>query len=114
MGGIVNVAVAGTSIPVKFTVGGKRWIQILATSPSSLPVACPAGMPEHVIRPGISGSSGLRSQGYSYTYVWKTNASWVGTCRKFVLTLADGSVHEALFRFTGASFVTRSALILGR
>jgi hypothetical protein len=31
--------------------------------------------------------------------VWKTSKAWAGTCRKFVLTLADGTVHSALFRF---------------
>jgi hypothetical protein len=37
----VNVVTAGTSVPVKFTVGGKRWIQILGSnSPSSEPAAC--------------------------------------------------------------------------
>ena len=34
-----------------------------------------------------------------FNYVWKTDPSWSGTCRKFVLTLVDGSTHEALFSF---------------
>jgi hypothetical protein len=54
------------------------------------------------VLPLITGSSGLRSLGYSYTYVWRTSASWAGTCRKFVLALSDGSTHEALFRFMAA------------
>jgi Trehalose utilisation len=110
----VNVVTAGTSVPVKFTVGGKRWIQILGSnSPSSEPAACPTGTPEYTVRPGVSGPSGLRSMGYSYTYVWKTNASWAGTCRRFILTLADGSTHEAMFRFKAASRVSTAARILG-
>jgi hypothetical protein len=36
-----------------------------------------------------------------YTYVWKTSADWAGTCRSFVVTLVDGSKHEARFHFTG-------------
>jgi hypothetical protein len=99
----VNVVLAGSAVPIKFTVGGYRGQQVLgAVAPTSEPVACPAGASEHSIRPGIAGSAGLRSLGYSYTYVWKTNPSWAGTCRKFVLTLIDGSVHEALFRFWAA------------
>ncbi|HEX6433022.1 MAG TPA: PxKF domain-containing protein [Gemmatimonadales bacterium] len=110
----VNVVTAGTSVPVKFTVGGKRWIQILASnSPSSEPAVCPTGTPEHTVRPGVSGSSGLRSMGYSYAYVWKTNPGWAGTCRRFILTLADGSRHEAMFRFKAASRVSTAARILG-
>jgi hypothetical protein len=44
-------------------------------------------------------SSGLRAEGDKYTYVWKTSSAWAGTCRKFVLTLADGTSHAALFKF---------------
>jgi hypothetical protein len=44
-------------------------------------------------------SSGLRAEGHKYTYVWKTNSSWAGSCRKLVITLADGTSHAALFRF---------------
>jgi hypothetical protein len=47
--------------------------------------------------------SGLRADGYKYTYVWQTDRRWVGTCRKLVLTLADGTTHEALFRFVKKS-----------
>ncbi|HEX2251032.1 MAG TPA: PxKF domain-containing protein [Gemmatimonadales bacterium] len=98
----VNVLMAGSAVPIKFTVGGYRGQQVLGQSPRSVEVTCPAGTPETIIRPGIAASSGLRSLGYSYTYVWKTNPSWAGTCRKFILTLIDGSVHEALFRFAAA------------
>ena len=44
-------------------------------------------------------SSGLRAEGEKYTYVWKTSSAWAGTCRKFVLTLVDGTSHAALFKF---------------
>jgi hypothetical protein len=98
----VNVLMAGSGVPIKFTVGGYRGQQVLGQNPSSVEVTCPAGAPEGFVRPGIAKSSGLRSLGYSYTYQWKTNPSWAGTCRRFILTLVDGSVHEALFRFTPA------------
>jgi hypothetical protein len=102
----VNVVMAGSAVPIKFTVGGYRGEQVLGQSPSSVELTCPAGAPEATIKPGIAGSSGLRSLGYSYTYVWRTNPSWAGTCRKFILTLVDGSVHEALFRFAPAPRIT--------
>jgi hypothetical protein len=46
---------------------------------------------------------GLRQDGAKskFKYIWKTDRSWTGTCRKLVLTLADGSSYEALFRFPG-------------
>jgi hypothetical protein len=34
-----------------------------------------------------------------YTYAWKTEASWVGTCQEVTLGLRDGSEHVARFRF---------------
>jgi hypothetical protein len=97
----VNAAIAGSAIPIKFTIGGYRGLRVLQTEPSSVQVACPAGAPQSLVVPRLTRSNGLHSVGYSYTYVWKTSASWGGTCRKFVLTLADGSTHEATFRFLG-------------
>ena len=35
-----------------------------------------------------------------YQYVWKTDKKWANHCRQFRLTLNDGSVHVALFKFT--------------
>jgi hypothetical protein len=66
---------------------------------------------------GTLSRSGLQSRGYSYTYNWKTNPAWAGTCRKFVLTLSDGSTHEALFRFPAKAAVPVGAAVrrvLGR
>ena len=98
----VNTTTAGGAVPVKFTLGLYRGLRVLQVDPSSTPVACPVGAPENPVRPGIAGKSGLKALGYSYTYVWRTNPSWAGSCRKFVLTLADGSMHEAMFRFHSA------------
>jgi MBG domain-containing protein/trehalose utilization protein len=95
----VNTVQAGSAIPVKFTVGGYRGKNVLQQAPSAVEVACPAGAPENAVRPGLAGVPGLRSLGYSYNYVWKSSPVWAGTCRKLVVTLADGSTHEALFRF---------------
>ena len=55
--------------------------------------------------------------GSSYTYTWKTSPSWGGTCRRLIVTLADGSTHEALFSFTKPAAATTSSnakRILGR
>jgi hypothetical protein len=109
----VNTVLAGSAIPVKFTVGGYRGQNILLETPSSVEVACPAGAPENAVRPGLAGVAGLRSLGYSYNYVWKTNPSWAGTCRRFVLKLADGSTHEVMFRFSVAPTSSAARRILG-
>jgi trehalose utilization protein len=115
----VNVLTAGSSVPMKFTVGGFAGMQILSAvaSPSSVEVQCSSNATENSIRMGTLARSGLRSGGYSYTYVWKTNPAWAGTCRKFVLTLSDGTTHEALFRFPARVAVPAGAAarrIIGR
>jgi MBG domain len=110
----VNSTQAGSSIPVKFTVGGYRGQNVLRELPTSVQVACPAGAPDNAVRPGLAGVAGLRSLGYSYNYVWKTSSSWAGTCRKLVVTLADGSTHEAMFRFAAAPKGPSVRRILGK
>lgn len=35
----------------------------------------------------------------TYSYVWKTDSAWSGTCRTFNMALDDGSVHQSTFRF---------------
>ena len=34
-----------------------------------------------------------------YSYIWKTNKAWAGTCRQLLVTLDDGTVHKAYFKF---------------
>jgi hypothetical protein len=35
-----------------------------------------------------------------YTYVWKTEKAWAGTCHQLVVSLTDGTFHRADFKFT--------------
>jgi hypothetical protein len=46
-----------------------------------------------------TSNSGLSFGGGQYTYVWKTDKSWKGQCRRFTLTLIDGTTHAADFKF---------------
>ena len=99
----VNVANAGRAIPIKFSLGGDRGMSIFAAgSPSSQRIACDNGAPLSTVTetatPGASTLSYDAATG-RYTYVWKTDVAWAGTCRQFVLTLADGTSHPASFRF---------------
>ena len=47
----------------------------------------------------MATNSGLsyHSDGDQYSYVWKTDKSWAGSCRQLTLRLADGP--QALFQF---------------
>ena len=34
-----------------------------------------------------------------YSYVWKTDSSWAGTCRSLLLSFGNGSQQTATFQF---------------
>jgi hypothetical protein len=46
---------------------------------------------------GTTFSYDPKSDQYSYT--WKTDSSWKGTCRVFTATLNDNTQHLAFFNF---------------
>jgi hypothetical protein len=101
---VVNRLKAGVSVPVKFSLGGDRGLDIVAVnSPTSRIVSCQVGVAvgdvEQTATAGQSELSFDETTGL-YTYVWKTDKSWAGQCREFTLTLADGTSHNAMFLFT--------------
>jgi len=98
----VNRMRAGRSVPLIFAVQGSEGRSVVQGSPTSTEVVC-SGTPieREVKETGNAETSRLRARGVWFTYVWKTDADWAGTCRSFVLTLVDGSKHEARFHFTG-------------
>ena len=78
-------------MPVKFDLGGDRGLLVVAAGyPKSFEVACPNGadpvnvIPETAITAGTSGLTYDAATGL-YTYVWKTDRGWSGTCRQLVL-----------------------------
>jgi hypothetical protein len=96
----VNVVQAGRSVPVRFAVEGPDGSQVQPGSPTSVEVSCPAAVAEKGINETVtSQGSRLQRLGSQYTYMWSTNPSWAGRCRKLIVTLVDGSTHEAVFRF---------------
>ena len=99
--GMVNVAKAGSAIPVKFTLGGDQGLGVLAAGyPRSVQVACVASDPVDAIEEtDTAGASSLSFADGQYHYVWKTEKGWSGTCRQFVVKLRDNTLHHATFRF---------------
>jgi MBG domain-containing protein/thrombospondin type 3 repeat protein len=106
---VFNKMRAGESVALRFSVDGYQGATVLkAGSPTSVEVSCRAARSENEIEEHEAGRRGLHGEGrYKYKYVWKTNPGWAGTCRKLVLTLVDGSTHEALFRFKKKHGVNR-------
>ena len=101
---VLNAVNAGRAIPVKFSLGGNRGLDILAAgSPSSGSIACSATAStvpiEQTVSAGASSLSYDRTTG-QYVYVWKTDKAWAGSCRQLSIRLIDGTTHKASFRFT--------------
>jgi hypothetical protein len=99
----VNLATAGSSIPLKFRLGGDHGLDVVAAGyPASVRVDCDTRDPTDVIEQTVAaGNSALTydSATDTYTYAWKTDRRWSGTCRQLSLVLTDGTVHRAEFRF---------------
>jgi hypothetical protein len=99
--GQTNMAQAGRAIPMKFSLNGDQGLDIIASGyPKSQPIACNGANGDELVTETAGNSSlSYDSQNDEYTYVWKTERSWSGQCRLFVLELDDGTQHTALFQF---------------
>ena len=109
--GTLNVADAGSTVPLKFTIAGSTGLDVLASnSPFSRKVDCATlRVPssgafitprEYPVATETPGNSGLTTNGSGqYHYNWKTELAWVDSCREVVVTRADGIQHRAFFRF---------------
>lgn len=99
---VVNVAKAGSAIPVKFSLGGNQGLDIFAAgSPASQQVTCDSGAPVDDIEQTVSpGDATLTYDPATnqYTYVWKTTKSWAGTCRRLTVAFNDGTQQYANFK----------------
>jgi probable HAF family extracellular repeat protein len=100
---VQNVMQAGRAIPVQFSLHGDQGPNIFAAGyPKSVVVACDAGAQvDDSAATLIAGTSGLSydAQTDQYTYVWKTEKSWAGSCRQLQVQLNDGTTHRANFLF---------------
>lgn len=99
---VVNVVKAGSTVPLKFGLGGDHGLDIFAPGyPASVRKPCdgaPAEVLEETATPGAAQLTFDPGTG-RYHYNWKTDRSWAGTCRQLVLRFADGSQAVAEFRF---------------
>ncbi|AMY08736.1 Endonuclease/Exonuclease/phosphatase family protein [Luteitalea pratensis] len=101
--GAVSEVKAGSSVPLKFSLGGDKGLNIFAAgSPSSAPIACGTNPP--VVAGDTIATAGGSDLTYDpdsghYTLVWKTLKEWAGTCRRLTLRFTDGSWQRADFIF---------------
>jgi hypothetical protein len=99
-----NAANAGSSIPVKFNLGGDMGLNIFKPGyPKAKPISCTSTSQtgtsiEQTITAGGSGLSYDPVSG-QYTYVWKTSKAWSGLCFTFDLVLIDNTDHTFNVQF---------------
>jgi len=100
---VLNLVSAGSSVPVRFSLGGYQGLSIFAAgSPSSILIKCSNRDPvDPIEESGSANSSSLAYQAGNnqYVYTWATDKKWARTCRQFVMKLVDGTEHRANFEF---------------
>jgi len=99
----LNQLAAGAGVPVKFGLGADYGLNIFAEGyPKSTKISCDTRLPTDPVEVTATVTkSGLTYDAASglYTYVWKTERAWKGTCRELNLKLADGTDHLVKFEF---------------
>jgi predicted extracellular nuclease len=98
----LNDVTAGAMVVLKFALAGDQGMDILESGyPASAQFACGTAPPQDASQP--TAGQGLQFDPATglYSYLWKTDKAWAGTCRTFVLTLVDGTSHVADMRFRG-------------
>jgi Tol biopolymer transport system component len=102
-GGAVNVANAGSTVPLKWRVLDAAGAPVTSLSSVRVTVvahSCSSTAPEDMLEEVATGPSGLQNQGDGYyQFNWATQKSFARTCRTLRLDTGDGVVHTAEFRF---------------
>ena len=92
---------AGTSVPIRFSLGGFRGLDVLASVPSFQRTNCTGGAPIGPPIPAAAGEPFSYDAGSdTYSFVWKTQKAWANWCGTLTLELADGTAEEVRVRFT--------------
>jgi hypothetical protein len=98
-----NSAKAGSTVPVKFSLGGNRGVTGIfkSGSPSASPVACSSTAPIAEVEETTTLTSSLTYDATSgqYQFNWKTAKNLAGTCQRLDVTFFDGTTYSALFTF---------------
>lgn len=94
-------ASAGLNANVRFRLGGNMGLGILkAGSPVSRTVNCTTLAPLGTFEPTVAATAlTYVASTASYSYFWRTNRAWSGSCRELVLRFIDGSQQRAVYRF---------------
>jgi hypothetical protein len=103
--GVFNKAKVGSTVPVKFSLGGDQGMAIFAQGYPmvSKPIACGVNPAVDTIEEyaPTGTTSGLKYDATAgqYIYNWKTDGVKATECRQLIVKLADGTVKTANFNF---------------
>jgi hypothetical protein len=99
----LNAVKAGSSVPLKFSLGGDKGLAILAAGfPMSVEFDCATHELKGArVATKTAGKSGLTYDASTgqYSYAWKTDKALAGECRALVVKLTDSTWHMAAFHF---------------
>lgn len=96
-----NSVKAGSTAPIKFSLGSNRGLGIFASGyPRMATIDCTTGAQTGSFTPAQNSGFRFDSANRHYTYDWKTDKGWKGTCRQLVLRFADGTERILRFRLT--------------
>lgn len=99
---VENLVRAGDGVPLTFSLAGNQGLGVIAAGyPQSAPITCGTS-PELEAGTTTTAQRSLLfspSRGGRYTYLWRTQPEWAGTCRQVVVQLVDGTYHRANLRF---------------
>jgi hypothetical protein len=93
--GAINAARAGSTIPIKFSLGADYGLDIFAAGyPYSVQVDC-------TTQAEIGSQTPITDWKFAdgYHTNWQTDRAWGGTCRQLIIKLLDNTVHTATFTF---------------
>ena len=100
---MVNVAKAGTAIPLKWRLtdhAGNPVLDLDSVRITSAGHTCDGGAAEDAIEEVAPGASGLQNLGDGdYQLNWKSAKTYAGSCRTLQLDLGEGQMRTAEFRF---------------
>jgi hypothetical protein len=94
---------AGEVVNVKFSLGGFHGLRVFAQgNPQSAEYDCDVDEEPELDqgRPTVRASRlSYNPRRDRYTYQWRTDRDWAGSCRQLIVKLSDGSLHRANFEF---------------
>jgi len=96
-------------LTIAFSLGGNQGLDIFRDGyPASASYTCGTTPPNDADEPArAQGGKGFTydARHNEYSFDWKVDKSWKGTCRVFVLGLADGTTHNVAFQFDSGAAV---------